>query len=137
MTNKNKKKAFDFSSSNPFEKEARQRWGDKKVDESNAKVDSMLRKGQLWNFEDELNYLYQRLADMRHEDPKSPKAQAAIGQWYTLLQRVNTYSMEAFKGLGEMYVNDPRFRNNIDEFGEGLAVFMRDAMAHFADNAKS
>jgi hypothetical protein len=32
-----------------------------------------------------------------------------------------------------MYVEDERFTKNIDQFGEGLAQFMRDAMAIFAD----
>ena len=31
-----------------------------------------------------------------------------------------------------MYVDDERFTKNIDKFGEGLALFMRDAMAAFA-----
>jgi hypothetical protein len=34
-----------------------------------------------------------------------------------------------------MYVDDERFTRNIDKFGEGLATFMRDAMAIFADSA--
>lgn len=35
-----------------------------------------------------------------------------------------------------MYVEDERFTKNIDQFGEGLAVFMRDAMAFYADHNK-
>ena len=35
-----------------------------------------------------------------------------------------------------MYVDDERFKKNIDQFGEGLAKFMRDAMAVFADKQK-
>ena len=29
------------------------------------------------------------------------------------------YSLDAFKGLGQMYVEDERFTKNIDQFGEG------------------
>lgn len=35
-----------------------------------------------------------------------------------------------------MYVDDKRFTKNIDKFGEGLAEFMRDAMAVYADKNK-
>ena len=35
--------------------------------------------------------------------------------------------------IGRMYVDDERFTKNIDKYGEGLARFMRDAMAVFAD----
>ena len=31
-------------------------------------------------------------------------------------------------GLGEMYVADERFRNNIDRHGEGTAAFIRQAI---------
>ena len=37
MTNEEKFKGFDFSK-NPYEQEARERWGGKVVDESNKKV---------------------------------------------------------------------------------------------------
>ena len=50
------------------------------------------------------------------------------------LNKMGNYSLEAFAGLGEMYVADERFTKNIDQFGEGLSVFMRDAMKVFAAN---
>ncbi|MCX5042251.1 TipAS antibiotic-recognition domain-containing protein [Aldersonia sp. NBC_00410] len=37
-------------------------------------------------------------------------------------------SAAAFTGLGEMYVADPRFRQNYDVHGAGTAEFVRDAM---------
>jgi DNA-binding transcriptional MerR regulator len=39
----------------------------------------------------------------------------------------------AFKGLGEMYVSDPRFRERYDGRQAGLAEYMAAAMASFAD----
>ena len=35
-----------------------------------------------------------------------------------------------------MYVDDERFTRNIDKFGDGLALFMRDAMEIYADTQK-
>lgn len=40
---------------------------------------------------------------------------------------------EYFTGLGEMYVADPRFRQNYDTHAEGTAELIRDAMAVYAD----
>ena len=54
--------------------------------------------------------------------------------WYDFLNTIGSYSLDAFKGLGEMYVEDERFTENIDQFGEGLALFMRDAMTVYAEN---
>ena len=80
-----------------------------------------------------MNEIYTRLAALRHTDPASNEAQAGIAEWYAYLNNMGNYSPEAFKGLGQMYVDDERFTRNIDQFGEGLALFMREAMAVFAD----
>lgn len=132
MTNKEKFEGFDFSH-NPYEQEARERWGDKAVDSSNAKVESLPRKEQDGMLA-AMNEIYTKLASLRNESPDSPEAQVAIREWYDFLNQLGSYSLEAFKGLGQMYVDDERFTKNIDKFGEGLAVFMRDAMAVYADN---
>jgi len=34
---------------------------------------------------------------------------------------MGSYSLEAFKNLGQMYVDDVRFTENIDKFSRGLA----------------
>ncbi len=131
MSNQEKFAGFDFSS-NPYEQEARERWGDQAVDESNAKLGS-LSKSEQTKLEEEMNAIYRKLAALRQLSPESDEAQEAIGEWYRFLNRLGSYSLEAFKGLGQMYVDDERFTRNIDKFGEGLAVFMRDAMAEYAD----
>ena len=40
---------------------------------------------------------------------KSDEAQAEIKQWYIYLNKIGNYSPEAFKGLGQKYVDDERF----------------------------
>ncbi|MGN7386336.1 MerR family transcriptional regulator [Sporosarcina sp. SAFN-015] len=127
MTNEEKFKGFDFSS-NPYEQEARERWGDEAVDKANKNVAQFGEKEQ-----QEMNRIYSNLAALRGTDPASSEAQAAIADWYAFLNKIAHYSPEAFAGLGEMYVADERFTKNIDQFGEGLAVFMRDAMKAYAD----
>lgn len=126
MTNEEKFQGFNFSE-NPYEKEARERWGDIEVDDSNEKAAQFgPEMGK------EMNRIYFNLAAIRHVDPRSVEAQTAISEWYDLLNKMGNYSLEAFAGLGQMYVDDERFTKNIDQFGEGLAVFMCGAMAVFA-----
>lgn len=134
MSNKEKFEGFDFSK-NPYEQEARERWGDKAVDQSNAKVNAMS-KGEKKDFEEAFNSIYRKLAEIRHISPESETAQAAIKEWFNFLNNMGNYSLDAFKGLGQMYVDDERFTKNIDQFGEGLAKFMCEAMAVFADKNK-
>ncbi|MTE18265.1 MerR family transcriptional regulator [Streptomyces sp. TRM43335] len=40
---------------------------------------------------------------------------------------------EQFAGLGQLYVDDPRFTATYDRHGEGTAAFVRDAMAAYAE----
>lgn len=130
MTNQEKFKGFDFSE-NPYEQEAREKWGDEAVDRAKKKAKNMS------DFDKEqFNEIFRKLAVIRHLPPHSKEAQEGIKQWYELLNKIGDYSLEAFKGLGQMYVNDERFMKNIDQFGEGLAKFMCEAMAVFADSQK-
>ncbi|WP_349727708.1 MerR family transcriptional regulator [Peribacillus frigoritolerans] len=132
MTNKEKFEGFDFSQ-NPYEEEARKLWGDKAVDESKAKVAGMSKDAQKI-----VSEIYIKLASIRNDSPKSEEVQEAIKEWYDCLSNnFGTYSLDAFKGLGQMYVNDQRFTKNIDKYGDGLAKFMCDAMGHFADANKN
>jgi len=132
MTNEQKFQGFDFSR-NPYEDEARQRWGDKAVDESNKKMKNMSKDEQQL-LGDRMNEIYRKLATLRHGAPESPEAQEAIKEWHDFLNGFGAYPPEVFKNLGQMYVDDERFTKNIDQFGDGLAAFMRDAMAIYADN---
>lgn len=130
MTNEERFKGFDFSE-NPYEEEARDRWGDEIVDETNKNVQQFGEEQQ-----EQMNALYRRLAEVRHLEPESSDAQVLIGEWYRFLNRIGTYSLDAFAGLGEMYVADERFTKNIDQFGCGLARFMSEAMKEYAQQNK-
>ncbi|MEC2077386.1 MerR family transcriptional regulator [Metabacillus fastidiosus] len=134
MSNKEKFEGFDFSH-NPYEQEARERFGDQAVNEANAKVQKMSNEEQR-AFSEQFDAIYKKLAAIRHIAPESDEAQAGIKDWYNFLNNIGNYSLDAFKGLGEMYVNDKRFTNNIDQYGEGLAQFMCEAMSVFADENK-
>ncbi|GAA0382245.1 MerR family transcriptional regulator [Bacillus horti] len=135
MSNKEKFEGFDLSS-NPYEQEARERWGDETVEKSKAALNSMTKDEQK-ALGEQMNSIYRDLASVRHTSPESEEAQEAIKKWYDFLNSGKIghhYSLEAFQGLGQMYVDDERFTKNIDQFGSGLALFMRDAMAVFAEN---
>lgn len=134
MANEERFEGFDFRK-NPYEEEARKRWGDQTVDRSNEVIRNMSKEEQK-AFAQSFDAIYRNLASLRHLPPDSEKAQAAIKEWYELLNKINYYSLEMFKALGQIYVDDQRFTKNIDQYGEGLAQFMCEAMAVFADQPK-
>jgi DNA-binding transcriptional MerR regulator len=130
MSNKEKFEDFNFSK-NPYEDEARKRWGNETVDAANSRVKN-ISKAEKQEFGKKFNSVYKNLASIRHLKPDSTEAQAGIKEWFHLLNQMGNYSLEAFKNLGQMYVDDIRFTKNIDKFGEGLAKFMCEAMAVFS-----
>ncbi len=91
MTNKEKFDGFDFSH-NPYEQEARERWGDKAVDDANQKAKNMTKFDQ-----EKFNEIYRNLATLRHFSPDSKEAQAAIEEWYVFLNKWGTTRLKPLK----------------------------------------
>lgn len=135
MTKEEKFQGFDFSS-NPYEEEARQRFGDEAIEEVNETMQHVSKSGQE-NVAERINTIFRALADVRHLAVTEKEVQELTEKWWQELNEIGTYSLDAFAGLGELYVQDERFTENIDSFGEGLAAFMREAMKVFVKRQRS
>lgn len=136
MTSQEKFNGFDFSK-NPYEAEARERWGNTAVDTSNNHLSS-LSENEKQNMQETFSQLFVKLASLRFEDPASEISQQAMTEMYQVFNKSFGvhYSYEAFGNLGSMYVEDERFTQNIDQFGEGLAQYLSQAMQLFAESKK-
>jgi len=112
--------------------EVRKKYGDDTVEKSNKKVMNMT-KEQL----DRASALSGEILDtlvlaMDTGDPAGELAQKAVrlhkewlGIWW------DQYTPEYHAGLGQMYVEDERFRQHYDVRREGAAEFLRDAIFVF------
>lgn len=67
MTAKEQFEGFNFSQ-NPYEQEARERWGDHAVDQANQKLYSKSTTAQK-ALSDQMNEIYKHLASLRHTEP--------------------------------------------------------------------
>jgi len=65
--------------------------------------------------------------------PDGPDALAEVDAHYQGVCRFWTPTATAYKGLGQMYVDDPRFTSAYDKIAVGLAEYQRAAMAAYAD----
>lgn len=109
--------------------EIRQKYGDKTVDESNTKLMGMSQAEYA-----DTEQLTKRVNDaikaaFETSDPKGPLAMEACAlhkEW--LMRYWGSYSKEAHRGLGQMYVDDERFAAYYDAIAPGCAVFLRDAL---------
>ncbi len=136
MSIKDKFQGFDFTN-NPYEDEARRLWGDKAVDQSNAHIKSLPQTEQEAIVKG-MDNLFTDLAKIRNEAPDSATAQVAMDKMYNYFNASfgYRYSLEAFAGVGQMYVTDKRFTVNIDKYGDGLSKFLSEAMKIYAESQK-
>ncbi len=136
MTQKEKFRGFDMNH-NPYEEEARRLWGDNAVEQSKERLESMSveEKDEAAKGMDEL---FIELAAIRKKTPDSEAVQKTINKMYEYFNNNfgYHYSLEAFAGLGQMYVTDDRFTRNIDQYGEGLSAFLAQAMGIYAEKQK-
>ena len=133
MSQKDKFIGFDLTS-NPYEAEARRLWGDEAVDKSNAHIAS-LSQGEQASIASGMDTLFLGLAALIHEAPDAPVVQTAMKNMYDYFNKNfgHQYSLEAFAGLGELYISDQRFTENIDRYAGGLSLFLSKAMRIYAE----
>jgi MerR family transcriptional regulator, thiopeptide resistance regulator len=119
-----------------YKEEAKKRWGNtdayKQSEErtknfTKADYDRLAEEGTKWT---------QKLSDTRDKGftSDSPEIQEMVSQHYNGLRTFYEPNYELYRGLANMYVDDPRFAAYYEKFGKGLSIFMRDSMIHFVNN---
>lgn len=112
-----------------YAKEVEERWG-----RTDAYAQSQKKTGK-YNKEDWAKITEKSDAIMRDfakhigEAPDSEDVQELVGRWQQFI--TDTYydcTKEILAGLGQMYVADERFMENIDKFGKGNAKLMSEAI---------
>ena len=112
-----------------YEKEAKEKYGESVVEETKKRVLGMSQT-EKEKFEDILG----EIAAHMDLQPNEEEVQNSIRKWYEYLnQNFGSYSYEAFKGLGQLYVQDVRFTENMEKYGIGFATFLCEAMCIFSD----
>jgi DNA-binding transcriptional MerR regulator len=135
MTNEERLEGINLGF-NQFEEEARRRWGNQSIDEINAKLKEMSKDEQN-DLSDRWDTIFNKLVSLLNQSPESQKVQSTIQEWYDFLNKnFSNYSLDAFYGLGQLYINDERFTKNIDQYGEGLAKLMSEAMEVFTNKKR-
>ena len=70
------------------------------------------------------------------ESPVSSKAQSLVKKLQShISEHYYICTDEILMGLGQMYVADERFQNNIDKHGDGTAAFICEAIGIYCGNA--
>ncbi|ONI69522.1 hypothetical protein BWI15_23395 [Kribbella sp. ALI-6-A] len=127
-------KVFEGFEHNPYEAEARERWGDDAVDAS-------YRKMQSWSADDAekartgYSRVHEELAALKAAGAQvaDQRVQDVVQLHFEVTSLFWTPTAEAYRGLGQLYVDDERFRRNIGSGDDSLVEYLRDAMNVYAD----
>lgn len=121
---------FDYKQ---YDDEAAERWPEE-FEQSRRKT-ATLTTDDVESMQREVTAAMIRMAEfMAAGTPVADAAvQAEIHTQYQGICRMWTPNREAYKCLGQMYVDDERFKANYEKIAEGLAEYQRDAMVVYAD----
>ena len=108
-----------------YKAEVEQRWGHTEAYKESAAKTGKYGKDQ-WNAVlGGMEGLMDEFAAICDKDAASEQAQALAARWQQYItDNFYTCTKEILRGLGQMYVCDARFKQNIDSHGEGTAEFM-------------
>jgi DNA-binding transcriptional MerR regulator len=112
-----------------YEEEVERRWSGPALDESRRRT-SRFTKNQWIEIRDESEAIARRFAELKESgtDPESEEAVAVAESHRRHIERFYPCSHEMHVGLGEMYVQDPRFTAYWDRYAKGLASFVSAAI---------
>lgn len=118
----------------PYEAEARERWGDEAVDESWRNLRA-LRGEDADLARNGFQRVHAALAPLLAEGVAvdDPRVQELIALHCRVLRLFWEPSAEAYRTLGQVYVEDERFRRSIGGGNDALVEYLRDGMAVYAD----
>ncbi|HEY8719354.1 MerR family transcriptional regulator [Pengzhenrongella sp.] len=126
-------KLYEGFDNSQYDAEARERWGDEPVDRGAAAWERMGPAGQAEHHRETAAIgagLASAMADVVAAGDE--RVQGLVARHYAQVAIFWTPSAQAYRGLGQMYVDDERFRATYEAYAEGLAEYLRDAMSIYA-----
>jgi DNA-binding transcriptional MerR regulator len=124
---------FEGFEHNPYEAEARQRWGDEAVDASYERMKGWS-KADAEKARTGYTTVHEGLATLLDAGVPADdeRVQQLVDLHYQVTSLFWTPDREAYRNLGQMYVDDERFRRNIGGGNDALVAYLRDAMGVYA-----
>jgi DNA-binding transcriptional MerR regulator len=118
-----------------YEAEVIQRWGNTKAYKQSKEKTSTYTKEHWKIIQKENKDIFDAFAKIKESSPGSKKAQELVIKWKEF---INKYYYECdntmLESLAHLYINDERFKKNIDKHGENTAQFISDAIFYFVKN---
>ena len=117
-----------------YETEARSRWGATAAYREHAEKTKIYTKEKWAEANDGMMAIFAEFAACKDSGASADSAetQALVAKLQAhITTNYYTCTNEIFAGLGEMYIADERFKNNIDKYSDGTAEFASKAITAF------
>lgn len=126
------KELFDGFNPEDHDEEVKQRWGQTEAYKESTRRTQQYGRPEWEAIKREADDINTRLSDLIQSGaaPTDAAVQAAVEDHRKHISRwFYPCSKEAHRGLGAMYIADPRFTANLDKVAPGFAKFLHDAIA--------
>jgi len=132
MTIEEKFSGFKKEDLNKYENQAVEKYGKETIDESKRR-----QTGREEHVAEKFNNVFRSMAKFKNEDIaiEEKEVQSKVDDLYN---HMNEYafdcSVEVFSYIGKGYSQNPKFKNNIDKFGEGVAEYTSKAIEKYCND---
>ena len=119
-----------------YKNEACSRWGDTDAYREHEQKTKNYTKEKWSEANEGLMVIFAEFAESKNSgfSADSVEAQNLVAKLQAhITDNYYTCTNEILAGLGKMYVDDERFKNNIDKYGDGTAFFVSKAIEVFCD----
>ena len=117
-----------------YETEAKQRWGNTDAYKEAERKTASYSEEKMNDINAGLNAILAEFADALRSgiSAESEEAEALVRKLQSYItENFYTCTNEILAGLGQMYVADERFKENIDKSGKGTAEFISSSIENF------
>jgi DNA-binding MarR family transcriptional regulator len=125
-----------LDSANRYAKEAKERWGKTDAYKQSQEKTKKLTKEDWEKINRKNEELLREIIAEMDKGPASAEVQKLIGRHYDALRYFYEPNLIMYRGLGNMYSEDPRFSAYYEKYKKGLAQFMKEAINAFCDARK-
>ena len=134
MKGENVMNAFDNSEFESHKAEAQQRWGKTDAYKEHSEKTKNYAKDKWNSLAGDMDLIFREFALCMKNGcaSTSPEAQSLVKKLQShITENYYTCTKQILSGLGQMYVADDRFRQNIDKHADGTAAFVCDAITSY------
>ena len=120
--------------------EVKTRWSETQAYAEFSKKTKDYSKERFADINTGLEYICRDLAQLMQSgaEPDSPEAQALVKKLQDYIsENYYTCTDEILAGLGQMYVADERFKENIDKYADGTAEFVSEVIKMYTKRQRS